>query len=88
MDPAFSEATFALAKDALSDVVATSFGYHIILKTDERPAGPASLDEVRGELTEAIRKAKTKVALDRYLAELRTRADIEIYDHDHDHDHG
>lgn len=34
----FEDATFKMAKGAISDVIETSFGYHIIYKTDERPA--------------------------------------------------
>jgi peptidyl-prolyl cis-trans isomerase C len=93
MEPTFAKAAFALNKGELSEVVESSFGYHIIQKNDERPAGPAPLEEVRDELTEVILKAKTKVALDRHLEKLRSTADIEIFeddhaDHDHDHDHG
>lgn len=83
MEAAFAEAAFALENGELSQAVKSSFGFHIIQKTGERPAGPAPLAEVRGELTEALVKAKTKVALDRYLQELRAKADIEILHNDH-----
>jgi len=83
MEASFAEAAFALKNGELSQIVKSSFGFHIIQKTGERPAGPAPLAEVRGELTEALIKAKTKIALDRYLAELRAKADIEIIHGDH-----
>lgn len=38
-----------------------------------------SLERIRPRLSDAIRKAKTKVALDRYLANLRSNATIEIF---------
>ena len=34
----FDEAVFALAKGAISDIVETEFGFHLIHKTDERPS--------------------------------------------------
>lgn len=46
----------------------------------QRADGPAPLDEVRDQLSDAIRKAKAKVALDRHLASLKSRANIEIFE--------
>jgi hypothetical protein len=46
----------------------------------QRPDGPAPLDEVRGQLAEALRKAKAKVALEKRLAGLKARARLEIFE--------
>ncbi|MBP9747348.1 protein translocase subunit SecD [Patescibacteria group bacterium] len=43
--PEFAGPFFALAKGAISDVVETPFGYHIIYKTDER-----SVEDVRAQV--------------------------------------
>ncbi|OGL72966.1 protein-export membrane protein SecD [Candidatus Uhrbacteria bacterium RIFCSPHIGHO2_12_FULL_60_25] len=42
MVPEFEETAFKLAKDQISDVLETQFGFHLIKKTDERP-----LDDIR-----------------------------------------
>lgn len=47
--PEFAGPFFALAKGAISDVVETPFGYHIIYKTDERPVEDVRAQVVRFE---------------------------------------
>lgn len=42
----FDDAVFALTKGALSDIVETEFGYHLILKTDERKVPTLQLRQI------------------------------------------
>ncbi len=56
MAPAFEEAVFGLEKGAISGLVTTQFGYHIIKLTDIRPEQGKSFEQVKGELAEAYRK--------------------------------
>jgi len=59
MDPAFDDAAFSLgAVGDTSELVKTSFGYHIIKLTDVKPEVIVSLDEVKEEITAAAKKDK------------------------------
>jgi peptidyl-prolyl cis-trans isomerase D len=54
MVPAFEEAAFALEEGAISDLVRTDFGFHIIKLTGKRPGTTRSLDSVRPQLVEQL----------------------------------
>jgi peptidyl-prolyl cis-trans isomerase D len=56
MDPAFEKVAFELEKGAISDLVQSSFGYHIIKLTDIRPSKGKSFEQARTELMESYRK--------------------------------
>ena len=56
MVPAFEAAAFALAEGALSDLVRTDFGFHIIQVTDIRGGSDAGFAELRNEVEAAYRK--------------------------------
>ena len=53
MVPEFDAAAFALAPGAVSELVKTSFGFHIIKVVDKKPAATRTLDEVRATITRA-----------------------------------
>lgn len=55
----FEDATFALKKGEISNVVESDFGYHIIQLTDIKPGATKSLDEVKGEIAAEIKKQLT-----------------------------
>jgi peptidyl-prolyl cis-trans isomerase D len=50
----FEEAAFKMKKDEISDLVKTSFGYHIIWVEDIREARMKSLDEANKQITETL----------------------------------
>ena len=57
MDPAFAAAAFAMTKKGeISAPVKSSFGWHIILYEDRRPAGVKPFDEVKPEILADLRK--------------------------------
>lgn len=58
----FEKAAFGLAKGQLSDLVKSSYGFHIIRSEDKHDAHVKTLDEVKAEIEPLIRQQKaTKV---------------------------
>jgi peptidyl-prolyl cis-trans isomerase D len=60
MVPEFDEAVFSMEPGAVSDLVRTSFGFHIIKLEEVRPATSRPFEEVKGELTETLQKEEVK----------------------------
>lgn len=57
-DPEFEKAAFSLPKGGTSDVVRSSYGFHIIHVDDKQTAHVKPLDEVRAEIETALRQEK------------------------------
>ena len=72
MDPAFDAALFALNKDQVSDVVKTSFGYHIIKLLDVQPGAAAPFDDVKAKI---IAQMQEKQAVDKFYSLQQKLAD-------------
>lgn len=54
----FEDAVFALAKGAISDVVTTQFGYHIIQLTDIQPAAVTPLETAKNDIEHKLKQQK------------------------------
>jgi peptidyl-prolyl cis-trans isomerase C len=79
MVPAFEKAAFALAPNAVSDVVETDFGYHLIQTVERRDAGTMSFDEVQPKIATNLRNEKIQSDLVLYLEKLRKDATVETF---------
>ncbi len=77
MVPEFDQASFAMKCGEISDVIETQFGYHIILKTDEKAGGPQTLVDVADQIRDLLRHEARGRALDAFVAELREKANVE-----------
>lgn len=62
--PEFEKAAFSLAKGETSGVVQSSYGFHIIHVDDKEDAHVKSLDEVKDQITSAIRQQQGVQAAD------------------------
>ena len=77
MVPEFDHAAFAMKCGEVSDVIETQFGYHIILKTDEKPGGQQTLVDVADMIRDRLRHEARGRATEAFVAELREKAKIE-----------
>ena len=77
----FANDVFALTTNEIaSQPVQSTRGWHVVRVVAVREALARPIDEVRDEIREKLLKNQRSLAFDKYLAELRTRYPIAIYD--------
>lgn len=78
--PELEKVVFKLKPGQVSDVVQTSYGYHIILVQSRRTHKPLSVDDVRPEIREQIVKEKETALFDSLVKKLRAESNVVISD--------
>ena len=77
MVPEFDKAVFSMKDGELSDIIETSFGFHLIKKTGHQPAETPSFDEAHDSIRDFLRHSRRGEALAAHVADLRKSATIE-----------
>jgi len=76
--PEFKAAAFSLAPDAISDIVTTPFGLHVLKLLEKIPAQKAEFEKVSKDLKEFLLQQALQKAMPDYFARLKKEAGVEI----------
>jgi len=79
MVPPFSDAAFKLKPGAISDIVETQFGYHIIKVVEKQPTRTVKLEEARPQLEKELVQAKRAQETQAFVQALRQKGKIEVF---------
>jgi peptidyl-prolyl cis-trans isomerase C len=74
--PPFEEAAFALELGQLSDIVETSYGYHIIKKTGQKDASTVPFEEAEKNISIQLIRKQQNGFIEDYMEKLKAEADI------------
>lgn len=81
MVPEFENAAFAMKAGEISDLVKTSFGYHIIKVVDSKPESTRPLADVKSEIEEQLKWQKAQAEAEKIAksleGQMKSAADID-----------
>ena len=80
MDPEFEKAAFAMKKGETSDVVKSSFGYHIIRLDDRRDPKTKTLEQAKKSIERALQKEQADRRLAELKEDIRKKANVKVND--------
>ena len=76
----FKAAAFSLEPNQISDIVSTSYGYHVMKLLEKTPAKKLELEKVSAEIKELLLQQELQRQMPEYFAKLKKEAGIEILD--------
>jgi len=74
-----AEAAFKLQPGEIGDLVKTSFGYHVVMVEDRKPAEQSTLEDARPGVEADVHWLKWSERYKGFIASLRGKAQVEIY---------
>jgi peptidyl-prolyl cis-trans isomerase C len=74
----FNDVAFTLAPGAVSDLVETQFGYHIIKVAEKEPSRAVPLEEVRPQLEQYLQNQNREEQTEAFVKALRSKGKVEI----------
>lgn len=79
MPEPFEKVAFSLPVGTTSGVIETEYGFHILQVMDRREAGRIPYEKTRDFLKKYLQERRMPLLLDKHIAELRQKADIQIF---------
>jgi parvulin-like peptidyl-prolyl isomerase len=77
--PEFGKVAFALKPGEVSDIVKTSYGYHIIKLIEKIPAKKKTFNQVKGQVVQELEDREKRQKFQKWVDGLRKKAEIKIY---------
>jgi parvulin-like peptidyl-prolyl isomerase len=78
MVPEFEAASFSMATNQISDLVQTSYGYHIIKTLEKIPARRIEYSQVSGRIKDALLRQEVEKALPEFVEKMKKEAGVQI----------